>query len=416
MSAVCAVLVLVLAPRPVLATPPDAARDLAQKAERELRQDILPFWLQHARNPTNGGFVGAITQNMQVKADEPRGSLLTSRILWTFSAAHRKYPSQEYMEMARWAYQDLVVHFKDREKGGYYWTITAGGKPEDSRKQVYGQAFAIYALAEYYRATGDEAALGEAREVFALLEKHAHDSVNGGYFDVLDRDWRREDGAKTNVLGPGSKSQNSHIHILEAFSNLLRVWPDGQLKLRQRELIELMLGRIIDARHHLVLFMKDDWVPVSRECSYGHDIELSWLLVEAAEVLGDEALLQRCRAVAVDIARTTLAEGVDGDGAIVNEGGDKGITDWNKDWWPQAEAVVGFLNAYQISGDERFLAAASKTWGFIEAHVIDRKNGDWYESLNRDGSFRRGTKLSLWKCPYHNSRACLEIMQRVPSP
>lgn len=384
---------------------------LAASAEKELRGNILPFWLKYARNRESGGFHGLIDQNLEIKKNAPRGALLTSRILWTFSAAYRAYSDPEYLEMARWAYRDLMDNFRDPEFGGIYWSITAEGKPQQNFKQVYGQAFGIYALAEYYRATGEKPALEEAVAIYRLLEQHAHDATNGGYFDALDRQWQPQ---KRNFLGPAPKSQNSHIHVMEAFTNLLRVWPDEGLRSRQRELIELMLTRVIDSRtHHLVLFMQNDWSPIGEEFSYGHDIELSWLLVEAAEQWGDSALLARAKSSAIAIAQVTLSEGLDGDGAVFNEGNAHGITNRNKDWWPQAEAAVGFLNAYQLSRDPKYFGAAQRSWNFIEAKVVDRKNGDWFESLRPDGTPFPRSKVSIWKCPYHNSRSCLELVERV---
>ena len=391
-------------------TPADL-QSLANGAEQELRSNILPFWLKHTRDRERGGFYGMIDQQMNVRQNAPRGALLTSRILWTFSAAYRTYRDPEYLEMARWAYRDLMDKFRDREFGGLYWSISADGKPEQTIKQVYGQAFGIYALAEYYRATGEQPALDEAIAIYRLVERHAHDAKMGGYFDALNREWQPQ---KRNFLGPAPKSQNSHIHIMEAFTNLLRIWPDDGLRRRQRELIDLMLTRIIDPRtNHLVLFMKNDWTPVGDEFSYGHDIELSWLLVEAAEQLGDPALLARVKPAALAIARVTLAEGVDRDGAVFNEGTAHGVTNFNKDWWPQAEAAVGFLNAYQLSRDPKYFVAAQRSWNFIGEKMIDRKNGDWFESLQRDGTPLRRAKVSIWKCPYHNSRSCLELIERM---
>ena len=391
-----------------------AAADLPQlaaSAEKELRGNILPFWLKHTRDRERGGFYGLIDQDMNVRQNAPRGALLTSRILWTFSAAYRVYRDPEYLEMARWAYRDLRDNFRDRAFGGLYWSITADGKPQQTLKQVYGQAFGIYALAEYYRATGEQPALDEAIAIYRLLEQYAHDGKNGGYFDALNREWQPQ---KRNLLGPAPKSQNSHIHILEAFTNLLRVWPDESLRGRQRELIELMLTRIIDLRtNHLVLFMKNDWTPVGEEFSYGHDIELSWLLVEATEQLDDQILLKRVKPVALAMAQVTLAEGLDRDGAVFNEGNAHGVTNLNKDWWSQAEAAVGFLSAYQLSHEPKYFAAAQHSWNFIEAKMVDRKSGDWYESLQRDGTPLRRSKASVWKCPYHNSRSCLELVERL---
>jgi len=386
---------------------------LAGAAEKELRGNVLPFWLKYTRNRDNGGFYGLIDQDMKIRKGTPRGALLTSRILWTFSAAYRRYHDPEYLEMARWAYRDLMDHFRDRENGGLFWSITADGKPDETFKQVYGQAFGIYALAEYYRATNAQPALEEAIAIYRLLEQHAYDGRQGGYFDALDRKWQR---MGSNLLGRAPKSQNSHIHVLEAFTNLMRVWPDAGLRVRQQELFELMLTRIIDPRtHHLVLFMKDDWTPVGEDYSYGHDIELSWLIVEAAEVLGDPAALARAKTVGVAIARVTATEGVDPDGGVVSEGNARGITNGNKEWWDQAEAAVGFLNAYQISRDPKYYAAAQHSWDFIQTKFVDRKNGDWFNLLKRDGTPLPLPKVSVWKCPYHNGRACLELIERLES-
>jgi mannobiose 2-epimerase len=344
----------------------------------------------------------------------PRGALLTSRILWTFSTAFRIYRDPAYLEMARYAYRDLVDHFWDRESGGLLWTITPDGKPKDSLKLIYGQVFGIYALAEYYRATGEKPALDRAIEIYNRVEQHARDHTYGGYFDMLNRRWERPGTAEKMLLRPAPKSQNSHIHILEAYTNLLRVWPDAGLRANQRELLDMTIKHIINPRtHHLILFMKEDWTPTSEEVSYGHDIELSWLLVEAAKVVGDPVFIAQAKPIALDMARVTLAEGVDPDGGVLSEGGPKGYTNTRKEWWPQAEAVVGFLNAYQLSGDPRFLAASRHSWEFIQTKFVDRVQGDWFNLLLRDGTPLPLPKVSLWKCPYHNSRSCFEVIERV---
>jgi mannobiose 2-epimerase len=407
------------------AVPTAQLQDLAGQAGHELRGNILPFWLKNARDREHGGFHAFIGEDMSVNDRLPRGALLTSRILWTFSAVYRKYHDPEYLEMARWAYRDLMDRFVDQQSGGLFWSAGADGKPVETHKQIYGQVFGIYALAEYYRVTGEQPALDQAIAIYRLIEARAHDGQHGGYFDVLNREWEREASPRGNVLGRAPKSQNSHIHVLESFTNLLRVWPDASLRQRQRELIELTLTHIIDPRtHHLVLFMQNDWTPIGDDVSYGHDIELSWLLVEAAEVLGDPALLARAKTEALAIAQVTNAEGVDTDGGVYNEGNPKGPTNTIKEWWEQAEAAVGFLNAYQISGDPRHFAQSRRSWNFIQEKFVDRVNGDWHSTLRRDGTpilampgflgrSIPSAKLSLWKCPYHNSRCCLELMERL---
>lgn len=385
-----------------------------QSAETELRDDILKFWLAHTRDRERGGFYGEISNDLVVKKNAPRGALLSSRILWTFSAAYRRYHDPAYLEMAKWAYDDLTQRFWDNENGGLYWTVTADGKPLNTSKQTYGQAFGLYSLAEYYRASGDKVALEKSIAIYRLLEAHARDPKFGGYWELFDRSWNRQTSLRGSALEPiGSKSQNTHLHILEAFTNLLRAWPDDGLKKSQREVVELMLTKIIHPKtHHLVLFLNDDWSPVSTGVSYGHDIEASWLLTEAGDVLGDEALSKRIRTESVAMAEATLREGVDDDGSLLYEKDERGLNT-NREWWPQAEAAVGFFNAYQLSGDEKYQRAAFRVWDYIQSHLVDRKNGEWFRSVTKDGKISTEPKVSLWKCPYHNGRSCLELAERI---
>jgi cellobiose epimerase len=394
----------------------------AARAAHELDSDILPFWMKHAPDTVQGGFYGRVNRAGVPDADADKGALLTARILWTFSAAYRHNGDPACRDMARRAYKDLNARFGDKENGGYYWTTDADGKPIDARKIVYGQAFAIYAMSEYYRATGDKAALDNAVRLYRLVEERCRDKVNGGYFEEFSKDWKvsrkRGEGFNGSALGAlGQKSQNVHLHIMEAYTNLLRVWPDDSLRANLASLQDVLLTNIYDeSTHHLRLFLDEDWTPLKGVVSFGHDIEFSWLLVESAEVLGDPARIEHARSVAVDIARTTLAEGVDADGGIFNEGtGAGGIIDTNKDWWPQAEAAVGFVNAWRISGDPVYLRASVRSWDFIEAHIVDHKYGEWFRSVKRDGTPANGPqdKVGFWKCPYHNSRACLELMDRL---
>jgi mannobiose 2-epimerase len=385
------------------------------RVEAELKNDILPFWLQHTRDRQRGGFYGEISNDLAVKKDAPRGALLTSRILWTFSAAYRRYQDPAYLEMARWAYDDLLARFWDQKQGGLFWSITADGKPLDTRKLIYGQAFGIYALSEYHRATGDRAPLDRAIALYRTVESRSHDHAHRGYFEDFTREWKRLSNSPRSLVSTlGPKSQNTHLHVMEAYANLLRVWPDPELRGNLHDLVDVMLTRILNpANHHLRLFLGDDWTPRSDGISYGHDIEFSWLLPETAEVLGDRDLIARTRTVAVEVAQATLAEGVDADGGLLSEAGPTGLTNTNKEWWQQAEAVTGFFNAYQLSGDSRFLQASMHGWDFIATHVVDQTHGEWYNLLARNGTVLSRDKVSLWKCPYHDGRACMELLSRL---
>jgi cellobiose epimerase len=396
----------------------DAAslEDYASQIESDLRHNILPFWQKHVVDQQRGGFFGAVTNDLIVDPAAERGALLTCRILWTFSAAYQRYRDMASLEMADRAYADLTRHFLDREHGGFFWSIAADGTVLRDRKQIYGQAFAIYSLTEYHRAVRRPEALEQATALFRLIEKHAHEPIHGGYLEAFSHSWAPiADMRLSDIDLNEPKSQNTHLHILEAYSNLLRAWPDPALRKAQTRLLEVMLTKIVNpATAHLDLFFANDWSPRSDRISYGHDIEAAWLLTEAAEILGDRALITRVHALAVRIADATLAGGIDQDGGVFNEGSPRGLTNTNKEWWPQAEAVIGFLNAFQVSKDERHLRAALKTWNFIDRHLIDRQHGEWLRGVTRNGTVLKDElKVSFWKCPYHNGRTGLQAPSRL---
>jgi len=394
---------------------PDST-DYIARIEGDLLRNILPFWMDRVVDPAGDHFIGSLTNDLVADPAAERGALLTSRILWTYAAAYGRYRDPAYLKMADTAYSDLTTHFHDPRNGGFWWSVAADGSVLRDRKQVYGQAFAVYALAEYHAATGRAEPLERAIAVYRLLEGRAVDRRHGGYLEAFDRAWEPiADMRLSEVDLNEPKSQNTHLHVMEAYSRLLAAWPDPGLRRSLTGLLEIMLSRIVNpATGHLGLFFSEDWTPRSDRVSYGHDIEAAWLLAMAADVLQDPALEARIRPLAVRIAEVTLAEGVDSDGAVFNEGGPGGLTNTNKEWWPQAEAVVGFINAYQISSDERFLRAAFRTWDFIELKLIDRRSGEWFRGVTRDGRVLEDElKVSFWKCPYHNGRTGLEAVRRL---
>ena len=394
---------------------PSVTTDYLRRIEDDLRQNVLPFWIERVVNPTKGAFYGSISNALEVDPTAERGALLTSRILWTYAAAYGAYGDPEYLAMADHAHRDLMDHFHDKENGGFYWSVNAEGKVERDRKQVYGQAFALYALSEYHAATGRDEPLREAIATYRLIEEHSR-ARHGGYLEAFGRKWEPiADMRLSEVDMNEPKSQNTHLHVMEAYTRLLPLWPDKGLASALREIVDTMLRHIVDpSTGHLGLFFAEDWTPKSDRVSYGHDIEAAWLLVRAAEALGDKELLARIEALALKIADVTLAEGVDADGGVYNQGGPQGLTDTNKEWWPQAEAVVGLLDAYRLSGEDRYLQAAFRTWDFIELRLIDRLRGDWFRGVTRDGRvLDNELKVSFWKCPYHNGRAGLESVRRL---
>lgn len=386
--------------------------------EDELQGNILSFWMKQTKDEINGGFVGEIDNQLNIAPDAEKSLVLNARILWSFASAYRIYGKTEYLAMAERAYAYLMNHFIDKEYGGLYWMVDAEGRPSQEKKQIYGQAFAIYALAEFYQATGRPEVLDEAIHIFQFVEKHGYDSIYKGYVEALSREWQITDNLSLSSKDMNEKkSMNTHLHVLEAYTGLYRVWQSEELERKLAELIETMLDHIIDEEgKHFHLFLDEAWNVKSDIISYGHDIEGSWLLVEAAETLGEEKLLQRVQAVAISMAEAVLAEGIDSDGGIWNEADPNGLLSKEKDWWPQAEAVVGFYNAYQLTGDSKFNEAAHASWTFIDKYMVDHQLGEWYWSVDENYQpLAHAPKVSAWKCPYHNSRACFEMIARLKS-
>jgi mannobiose 2-epimerase len=342
---------------------------------------------------------------------------VNSRILWAFSAAHRARPEKLLQQMAGRAFDFMTDKFWDAKHGGVFWRLDDSGRVMDDSKKIYGQAFCIYALTEFHRAFGNPAALDRAKELFGLIERHAHDAKFGGYLEVCQRDWS-EAGADARLSDRDmseKKSMNNHLHVLEACTNLYRVWREPRVAERLRELIRLFQERILNARtQHFHHFFDEAWNVRSDTYTFGHDIEGTWLLCEAAGLLDDEALLNRVQAMALRMAEVTLDEGVADDGALCYEGKSGQIVDPGKECWPQAEALVGFLNAFQISSDKKFFAAARRIWNYIEQHLVDRVHGEWFWRITPEGRVDATLpKVSEWKGPYHGSRACLETIHRL---
>lgn len=404
-----------------------AARALASQAEKELVGNILPYWMKKMRKPSEG-FHGRISGTEVIDKEAPVGGIMTARILWTFASAYRVLGSasssmkdaeamKDYMEMALQAKRLLIDRFYDPEFGGTYWSLNPDFSPSDTKKQIYAIAFTIYGLAELYRACGDEEAMEYAVKLFHSIEDHSFDAGKDGYWEAFTREWASiEDMRLSDKDANESKTMNTHLHVLEAYTNLYRVWKDELLETRLRGLISIFEDKILGSDGHLRLFFDDDWNCGYDTVSYGHDIEASWLLHEAAIVLGDEAVLERVEALVPSVVRAA-SEGFSAEGGMIYERkgaeGSVAETDGDRHWWVQAETVAGYFNLWDHFGEQSGLENALMCWEFIKAHLIDRENGEWHWSLRADGSVNRDDdKAGFWKCPYHNGRMCMELIER----
>ncbi|MFC2125157.1 AGE family epimerase/isomerase [Bacteroidota bacterium] len=377
--------------------------------------NILNYWMKDMRDEERGGYYGRRDHFNQLIDKAPKGAVLNARILWTFSAAFRETKEPVYKEYAEIAYQFMLNHFIDKEFGGIVWEVDYLGNPSNYRKQIYAQGFAIYGFSEYYRITGKDEALRHAIKLFTLIEEHSYDPLNGGYIEALDRDWSHLEDVRLSEKDDNlPKSMNTHLHILEPYTNLYRVWKDERLERQIQGLIRVFLDHIINSgTAHFNLFFDMDWTVRSTMVSYGHDIEGTWLLTEAADELDDLGLLEEVKAIAIRMTDTTIAEGLDEDGAIYYEKEGQHL-DSDKHWWPQAEAMVGYVNAWQITFNHDYLDLAIIAWQFIKKRIIDKNNGEWFWRVDRSGNpIDSEDKAGFWKCPYHNSRACIEIINRL---
>jgi len=386
---------------------------LVQETTKDVRENILPFWEKNAPDP-RGGFYGTLLNDGTPLPDAPKGSVLNARILWTFSKAYELFKNENDRQMANRAQDYFVKYFIDSEYGGTYWILRSDGTPEILDKQTYGIAFGIYGLAQHFRATGNEESLRQAIALYHTLEKHAYDSVNGGYVESFTRDWQSPMRYGYDGKGIAPKTMNTHLHVLEAYTLLYRAWADAGLKEQLRNLVDIFLDKIIDRqRWHQRLFLTMDWENLEEIDSYGHDMELSWLIYEAAMVLKDSFLIEEVEPVTLHLVDTQMKEGWMPEGYLLYERAEGEIRG-GIEWWPQAESVVAFFNAWQITGDSVYLDASVKTWDWIKTYLIDYKYGEWFGGLLPDGTpDRRRPKADLWKCPYHNSRMGFELFNRT---
>lgn len=382
---------------------------------REELRSILAYWENYTVDHQQGGFFGSIDNDNIPDKTAAKGIVLNSRILWAFSAAYSFTKNESHLQLATRAFEYILYHFADEQYGGVYWSVDSNGKMFDGRKQIYGLAFCIYGCAEYYKITKDPEALRLTNDLFEMIEQHSHDRQKGGYVEAFSREWQPLADLRLSEKDDNEKkTMNTHLHIIEAYANLYTVSPTNTIKERIIDLLEIFDRHIINKQtHHLNLFMDDDWNVRSTLQSFGHDIEAAWLLQECAEIIDYELYIDHFKQLAIELAHAA-AEGIDKDGGLWYEYEPKeNKLIKEKHSWPQAEAMIGFFNAYQLTSDKKYLDHSLNTWNFIKDHIRNNEKGEWYWGVYDDHSVMNKEKAGFWKCPYHNSRACMEIIRRI---
>jgi len=366
------ILILLLFAHSIFAQSPFAFK---KEIRTELKQ-ILSYWEKYSVDAEKGGFYGAVDVNNVPNTQADKGLILNSRILWTFSAAYQMDPKTAYKKLADRAFNYLNTYFWDAKNKGAYWSVKPDGTPSDTHKQVYAEGFMMYALAEYVKISKNPQALEKAKIIYQVLQTTCKDLKNGGYFEAYNESWMPiEDKTITEGKADQKKSMNTHLHLIEAFANLYQVYPDKNLKIEIENLLSIFYKKIIANGKTQTLFFTDDWSPRSEAVSFGHDIETAWLLLETAETIKNPIWIKKMKALAVNMA-IEAEKGIDPkDGGMWNEK-NQGHLNIQKHWWPQAEAMVGFYNAYQLTGNKKFYQLSLGSWSFIKSN-LKSPTGEW---------------------------------------
>lgn len=388
---------------------PDKYLELKSELRSELNR-ILDYWSSHTIDAVHGGFLGRIDHENRPVKNSSKGIILNTRILWSFSAASNHFGTNTYINICDRAYNYLAKHFKDKAHHGVFWELDFKGTPVNRRKQIYAQAFAIYALSEYYIFSKDEGARDWAIELFELIEKYAKDDKKDGYLEAFDEDWTPIEDVRLSAKDMNAtKTMNTHLHIMEAYTRLSDIYDNPNLKKSLRNLLLLFQNTFLNQENHYDLFFDDDWKLLSSTISYGHNIETAWLTIEAAKRIDDDELLKHTQESAIKVVDTFLKEALDADKGIINEKNRAtGEIDTDRHWWPQIEAIIGLKYAYELTNESHYIEKALDTWQFTKMFLIDQKNGEWHFRVNKNGRpYTEEDKVSMWKAPYHNTRGCI---------
>ncbi len=403
-------------------------KELASEAKAHLLGCIISFW-RNLRDDENGGYYGWMDYDLTVDKKAMKGCILNSRITWFFSnvyALYKKgllteadfmrygYYSKDIKAEADHAYHFLRDHCIDREHGGIYWSLTYDGKPDDTTKHTYNQAFCIYALSSYYDISGDKEALALAEQLVDLIETRCTDEI--GYLEAFTIDFKPESNEKLSENGVmAAKTMNTLLHVFEAYTELYRLAKNETAKKKLMWMMDTIADKIYNPTlHRQEVFFDREYNSIIDLHSYGHDIETAWLVDRGVEVLGDDSYKAKMEPITRDLTAQIYRVAFDGH-SLANEC-EKGVVNEHRIWWVQAETVIGFLNGYEKTPEHtEYLDAALAEWEFIKEHVVDKRAGsEWFWEVDKEGKpYPDRPIVEQWKCPYHNGRMCIEVIKRL---
>ncbi|MDN5303658.1 MAG: cellobiose epimerase [Fusobacteriaceae bacterium] len=391
-----------------------------KKLKEDINQELLnicKFWIENSIDKENGGFYGEIYNNNIVNKTADKGIILNTRLLWSFSRMYNFSKDKQYLIYADRAYEYLIENFLDKKNGGFFWLVDNKGNKKNARKQVYAQAFAIYALSEYYKTNKNKEVVTLAKDTFALIEKYCVDKNNKGYFEALSEKWEEIEDVRLSAVDMNEKkSNNTHLHVMEAYTTFYEITKDNFVKERLSDLVEIMLNKIMNREtYNFTLFFDEKWNKKSNIISCGHEIEAAWLIYHALEIIGDKGLLEKYKKdilIIIENSKKYISE--NGKKGMYNEILENGEFDKDKIWWVQAEACIGFTLGYQLTNDKNYIEIVENIWEFTKEYIIDQESGEWFWYGNDcDTEKEIKEKVCEWKSMYHNSRACIEVIERI---
>lgn len=385
---------------------------MVEEVKEHLLHTIIPFW-KNLRDNEHGGYYGWLGYDLALDKKAVKGCILNSRITWFFANAYTLLKDESLLDEAKHGFAFMKDYCFDKENGGIYWSITYDGKPEDTTKHTYNQAFCIYALSSYYEASKDEEALAMAKGLFHIIEEKCTDEV--GYLEAFDREFHLIENDKLSENGViADKTMNTLLHVFEAYTELYRVSKDAEVKKRLEWILDTIADKIYNPKlHRQEVFFDKNYNSILDLHSYGHDIETAWLLNRGVDVLGEEAYQKKMGPIIDDLTAQVYKVAFDGH-SLANEC-EKGVVNTHRVWWVQAETVIGFLNGYQRNPEKKeYLEAAKSEWQFIKDYVIDKREGsEWFWEVDENGKpYPDRPIVEPWKCPYHNGRMCIEVIRR----